>query len=101
MPRPPTREFMPPRGRSQTVSNRYEIVVTVRPLSSREQERLAEVLGFIPGEFVAFARIGNTVEWAADEGATNAAAEAAGKAIRARVRQGDLIVDEDDEINGG
>jgi hypothetical protein len=77
------------------VSNRYEIEITVRPLSDDEQDDLLRVLGLIPGEFLAFARIGNTVEWAADEGAVEAAARAAEKAIRARVKRGDLIVEED------
>jgi hypothetical protein len=77
------------------VSNRYEIEITVRPLSEDEQDELARVLGLIPGEFLAFARIGNTVEWAADDGAVEAAAQAAEKAIRARVKRGDLIVEED------
>jgi hypothetical protein len=81
------------------VSNRYEIEITVRPLSEDEQDELARVLGLIPGEFLAFARIGNTVEWAADDGAVEAAAQAAEKAIRARVKRGDLIVEEDWTVN--
>jgi hypothetical protein len=81
-------------------SNRYEIEITVRPLSWPEQEALAEVLGLIPGEYVAFARIVNTVAWATHEGARDAAAEAAAKVIRARLGQGDLIVDEDDAPEG-
>ena len=79
------------------VSNRYEIEITVRPLSGHEQDGLARV-GLIPGEYAAFARIGNTLEWAVDAGATDAAAEAAARAIRARVKRGDLVVDEDDGI---
>jgi hypothetical protein len=78
------------------VSNRYEIEITVRPLSGDEQDGLARLIGLIPGEYLAVAQIGNTVEWAADAGATDAAAEAAARAIRARVKCGDLIVDEDD-----
>jgi hypothetical protein len=79
------------------VSNRYEIEITVRPLAGDEQDGLARV-GLIPGEYAAFARIGNMLEWAIDDGATDAAAEAAARAIRARVKCGDLIVDEDDGI---
>jgi hypothetical protein len=40
------------------VSNRYEIEITVRPLAGDEQDGLARV-GLIPGEYAAFARIGN------------------------------------------
>jgi hypothetical protein len=79
------------------VSNRYVIEITVRPLSGDEQDGLAQV-GLIRGEYAAFARIGNTLEWAVNEGATDAAAEAAARAIRARVKCGDLIVEEDDGI---
>jgi hypothetical protein len=79
------------------VSNRYEIEITVRPLSGDEQDGVARV-GLIPGEYVAFARIGNMLEWAIDDGATDAAAEAAARAIRVRVKCGDLIVDEDDGL---
>ena len=68
------------------VSNRYEIEITVRHLSGDEQDGLARLIGLIPGE------------WAIDDGATDAAAEAAARAIRARVKCGDLIVDEDDGI---
>jgi hypothetical protein len=85
--------------KDRDVSNRYEIEITVRPLSDDEQDELARVLGLIPGEYLAVARIGNTLEWAADEGATYAAAQAAEKAIRERVRRGDLIVEEDRTVN--
>jgi hypothetical protein len=84
------------RRRTTAVSNRYEIEITVRHLSGDEQDGLARLIGLIPGEYLAVAWIGNTVEWAADEGATDAAAEAAARAIGARVKCGDLIVDEDD-----
>jgi hypothetical protein len=86
------------RRRTTAVSNRYEIEITVRHLSGDEQDGLARLIGLIPGEYAAFARIGNTVEWAVDEGATDAAAEAAARAIRARVKCGDLIVGENDGI---
>jgi hypothetical protein len=79
------------------VSNRYEIEITVRRLAGYEQDGLARI-GPIPGEYAAFARIGNMLGWAIDDGATDAAAEAAARAIRARVKRGDLIVDEDDGI---
>jgi hypothetical protein len=76
--------------------NRYEIGITVRPLSADEQDKLGGVLALIPGEYLALARIGNTVEWAISEGATDAAAQAAAKAIGERVRRGDLVVEEND-----
>jgi hypothetical protein len=78
--------------------NRYEIGITVRPLSADEQDQLAHVSALISGEYVAVARIGNTVEWAISEGATDAAAQAAAKAIGERVRHGDLVVEEDDDV---
>jgi hypothetical protein len=78
--------------------NRYEIGITVRRLSANEQDKLDGVLALPPGEYLALARIGNTVEWAIDEGATLAAAQAAAKAIGERVKHGDLVVEEDDDV---
>jgi hypothetical protein len=76
------------------MSNRYEIEITVRRLSDDEVEALFRMVGLIPGEYVAVARMGDMEGWAIDHGATDAAAQAAAKAIGERVRRGDLIVED-------